>query len=68
MGGKVNRDIDKVDKILDSTNETVEVVKQSLKFVNKNVLKQSAGLLALIPAIKFGWNLVKKFKKEEKNV
>lgn len=66
--GNVNRDIEKVDNILDSTKETMDVVKKSLKFINTNVLKQSAGLLALIPAIKFGWNLVRKFKKEDKDV
>jgi len=68
VSGKVNRDIEKVDTILDSTKEIVEVVKKSLKFIDKNVLKKSAGLLALIPAIKFGWNLVRKFKKEVKDV
>jgi len=68
VSGNVNRDLEKVDGIIDSTMETVEVVKQSMKFINKNVLKQSAGLLALIPAIKFGWNLVRKLKKEEKDV
>jgi predicted PurR-regulated permease PerM len=59
---KVNKDLDKVDELLDSTKESVEVVKHSLRFVNKNFLKHSAGLLALIPAIKFGWNLVKKYR------
>lgn len=62
VSGKIDTDLDKVDNILDSTQETVEVVKQSFKFVNKNLLKHSAGLLALIPALKLGWNLVKKYK------
>jgi hypothetical protein len=52
-----------VDAVLDSTKETVDVVKNSLKFVNTKVLKQSAGLLALVPAIKFGWDFIKKFKR-----
>jgi predicted PurR-regulated permease PerM len=59
---KVDKDVEKVDAILDASKETVEVVSNSLKFINKNVLKKSAGFLAFIPAIKFGWNLVKKFK------
>ncbi len=59
---KVNNDLDKVDAVLDSSKETVEAVKHSFKFVNKNLLKQSAGLLALIPAIKFGWDLIKKYR------
>lgn len=59
---KVDKDVEKVDALLDASKETVEVVSNSLKFIDKNVLKKSAGLLAFIPAIKFGWNLVKKFK------
>lgn len=62
VSGKVDADLDKVETILDTTQETVQAVKQSFKFVNKNLLKQSAGILALIPAIKLGWNLVKKYK------
>jgi predicted PurR-regulated permease PerM len=63
VSGKVNNDLDKIDAVLDSTKETVDVVKNSLKFVNKKVLKQSAGLLAIIPAIKLGWDFVKKLKR-----
>jgi len=62
VSGKVNNDLDKVDELLDSSKETVETVKHSFKFVNKNILKSSASVLAIIPAIKFGWDLVKKFK------
>ena len=64
VSGKVDADLDKVDEILDTTKETVATAKESLKFVNTKVLKQSAGLLALIPAIKFGWDLIKKFKEK----
>jgi len=63
VSGKIELDIDKVDGILDSTGETVQEAKESLKFINTNLLKRSAGLLALLPAIKFGWNLVKKLKR-----
>jgi predicted PurR-regulated permease PerM len=59
---KVDRDIEKVDGILDASKETVDSVRHTLKFIDKNVLKKSAGLLALIPAIRFGWNLIKKHK------
>ena len=63
VSGKVDKDIEKFDVVLDSTMETVGTVKESLKFLNKNLLKQTAGLLALIPAIRFGWNLVKKIRR-----
>lgn len=59
---KVNQDVEKFDAILDTSKEVVENVSKSLKFVNKKILKQSAGFFALIPAIKMGWDLVKKIK------
>lgn len=59
---KVDQDVEKFDAILDSSKEAVENVSNSLKFVNKKILKQSAPFLALIPAIKMGWDLVKKIK------
>jgi len=62
VGEKVNQDVDKVDSILDASKDTVENVSKSLKFFNKNVIKHSAGIFALLPAIKLGWNAVKKFK------
>ncbi len=62
VSDKVEEDIGKFDQILDASKETVTMVSDSVKFVNKNMLKKSAGLLAIIPAIKLGWDLVKKFK------
>ncbi len=59
---KVDQDVAKFDNILDSSKEAVENVSKSLKFVNKKILTQSAGLLALVPAIKLGWDLIKKIK------
>jgi len=59
---KVNQDIGKVDSILDSSKETVESASKSIKFINKNILKHSAGIFALLPAMRFGWNVVKKYK------
>lgn len=62
VGDKVNQDIEKVDSILDTSKDTVEAASKSLKYLNKNVLKQSAGIFALLPAMKLGWNLVRKIK------
>jgi uncharacterized protein YoxC len=59
---KVDRDVEKFDAVLNASKETAEVVADSVKLINRNFLKKSAGLLAFIPAIKFGWNLVRKFK------
>lgn len=59
---KVEIDLGKIDSVIDSSKETVETISDSLRYININILKKSAGLLAFIPAIKFGWKLVKKFK------
>lgn len=59
---KVNQDIEKVDAILDTSKETFESASKSLKFFNKNILKHSAGIFTLLPAVKFGWSMVKKMK------
>lgn len=63
VSGKVDKDIEKFDQILATTKETMGTVKQSLKFLNKNVLKQTAGVLGLVSAIRFGWSFVKKLKR-----
>ena len=59
---KVDDDQAKINSIIDTTRESVGSVSNSLKFLNKNLLKQSAGLLAFIPALKLGWKFVKKRK------
>lgn len=59
---KVNQDIEKVDAILDTSKETFETASKSLKFFNNKVLKHSAGIFTLLPAVKFGWSMVKKIK------
>jgi predicted PurR-regulated permease PerM len=62
VSDKVNQDIEKVDSILDTSRETIETASKSLKFLNKNVLKHSAGILTLLPAARFGSSVVKKMK------
>lgn len=63
---RVDKDLEKVDVILDSTRETIESAKHTLKFIDKNFLKRSASLVALIPAFKMGWNFVKKLKQKRR--
>lgn len=62
IGEKVDIDLNKVDAVLNTSKEAIENVNESLRYININVLKRSAGLLAFIPAIKFGWKLIKKLK------
>jgi uncharacterized protein YoxC len=62
LSAKVDHDVDKFDAVLNASKETAEVVADSVKLINRNFLRKSAGLLAFIPAIKLGWNLVRKFK------
>ena len=54
--------LEKVDQVLAQSKRTVENAGEALHFINQNVLRRSAGLLAFLPAIKMGWNLVKKIK------
>jgi hypothetical protein len=54
--------LEKVDHVLAQSKRTVENAGEALHFINQNVLRRSAGLLAFLPAIKMGWNLVKKIK------
>ena len=54
--------LEKVDIVLNQSRRTVENAGEVLHFISQNVLKRSAGLLAFLPAIKTGWNLIKKIK------
>jgi hypothetical protein len=54
--------LEKVDLVLAQSSRTVEHVGEALQFISQNVLKRSAGLLAFLPAIKIGWNLIKRIK------
>ena len=54
--------LEKVDIVLDQSKRTVETAGEALQFISQNVLRRSAGLLAFLPAIKIGWNLIKRIK------
>jgi hypothetical protein len=54
--------LEKVDLVLAQSSRTVESAGEALHFISQNVLRRSAGLLAFLPALKMGWNLVKKIK------
>ena len=54
--------LEKVDMVLAQSKRTVENAGDALQFISQNVLKRSVGLLAFLPAIKMGWNLVKRIK------
>lgn len=62
LGSSVEERLDKMDVVLDASKETVESAGDTLHFINHNVLKRSVGLFALIPAIRFGWKIVKKIR------
>jgi len=54
--------LEKVDLVLAQSSRTVENAGDALQFISQNVFRRSAGLLAFLPAIKIGWNLIKKIK------
>lgn len=62
IGAMAEERLEKVDLVLAQSRRTVENAGDALQFISQNVLKRSAGLLAFLPAIKLGWNLVKKIK------
>lgn len=62
LSGIAEDRLEKVDMVLSQSRRTVENAGDVLQFISQNVLRRSIGLLALLPAIKMGWNLVKKIK------
>jgi predicted PurR-regulated permease PerM len=62
LGGIVEDRLEKVDMVLARSKHAVENAGETLHFINNNLLRRSAGLLAFLPAVKMGWNLVKKIK------
>jgi len=62
VSDKVDEDLEKINSIIDTTKESVGTVSNSIKFLNKNLIKQGAGVLAFIPALKLGWKFMKKRK------
>jgi len=54
--------LEKVDLVLNQSKRAVENAGDALHFISQNVLRRSVGVLAFLPAIKMGWNLVKKIK------
>jgi len=62
VGVMAQERLEKVDLVLAQSKRTVENAGDALHFISQNVLRRSAGLLAFLPAIKMGWNLVKKIK------
>ena len=62
LSEKIDEDVDKVTELIDSSKETFSTVSRSVKMINTSIFKKYSGLIALLPAIKFGWNLVRKIK------
>jgi predicted PurR-regulated permease PerM len=59
---RVDNEAEKVGEIIESSKKSLHVISKTLSLVNRNVLRKSAGVMALIPAIRFGWNMVRKTK------
>jgi len=62
LGSIAEDRLEKVDTVLAQSRRAAENAGDALHFINQNVLRRSAGLLAFLPAIRLGWNLVKKIK------
>jgi len=59
---RVNDDLERVDELLNTSRDAVVTVSNTVKKVNGLFVAQSAGLFALLPAIRLGWKLIKKLK------
>ncbi len=62
LSEKIDEDVEKIHGVLEKSKETIDSVSGAVKMINKNVFKKYAGLFALLPAMKFGWNIVRKIK------
>jgi len=62
LSGIAEERLEKVDMVLSQSKRTVEHAGDALQFISQNVLRRSVGLLAFLPAVRMGWNLVKKIK------
>jgi uncharacterized protein YoxC len=62
LGAMAEDRLEKVDTVLSQSRRMVDNAGDALHFINRNVLRRSAGLLAFLPAARLGWNLVKKIK------
>jgi predicted PurR-regulated permease PerM len=62
LGLSVEEKLDKADVVLDVSKRTVENAGEALHFLNQNLFRRSASLFALVPAIRFGWKMVKKIR------
>ncbi len=62
LGAMAEDRLEKVDTVLSQSRRMVDNAGDALNFINRSVLRRSAGLLAFLPAVRMGWNLVKKIK------
>jgi len=62
LGAIAEERLEKVDMVISQSKRTVESAAAALHFINHNVLRRSAGWLAFLPAVKIGWNLVKRIR------
>jgi len=62
LAEKLETRAEEVDHVLASAKKTVNSAAEALSFVNTRVLAKSAGLLAFLPALRFGWKIVKKMQ------
>jgi len=60
--------LNRIDAVMESSKKAVKVVREIAAFASNSVLSKATGILALLPAIKFGWKLVNDIKGDQKNV
>jgi hypothetical protein len=65
---KVNQDLDEVGEFLEASKKTAVHLSEAAFFVTTRIIKPGSKYMPfLFPLMRFGWRLLKKNKKEDKN-
>jgi len=65
---RVEDKLDSVDRVIDSSKTAAKAVGDIAIFTGKSVFAKAAGIIALLPAVKLGWKLIKDMKGGHENV
>lgn len=58
----VEEELQEIDVVIEHSREAAGHISQTFHFINENLLKRAVGVLSFLPALKIGWNLVKRIK------
>jgi hypothetical protein len=68
ISARVEDKLDLVDSVIESSKKVIKISGDFASFISSNVFTKAAGITALLPALKLGWQLIKDMKGGNKNV